>query len=110
MVSLSQTYDLSPAQLQLLDKGLSFIPLHLVFAFGTLLADLGRFHMKVQRASYFGPSSYSSRALPFCEKSNWMPPAQCLPGEIWDFLKKIALDIGRKLITRRDRGFKYSLP
>lgn len=100
VINLSQTLSLTPAQLQLLDKGLSFIPSHLVKPYdrGTLLADLGQFHKRIQRAVFFGPNSNSGQALPFCEKSTWIPPPQDLPGEIWDFFDKNCTDL-RKLFN-----------
>ncbi|XDV42480.1 hypothetical protein PO909_011135 [Leuciscus waleckii] len=56
---------------------------------GSLLADLGQFHAKVQRAVFFGPREETDvQILPFCERSGWVPRPQLLPGEIWDFFDK----------------------
>ncbi|CAM4507465.1 unnamed protein product [Leuciscus chuanchicus] len=56
---------------------------------GSLLADLGQFHAKVQRAVFFGPREETDvQILLFCERSGWVPRPQQLPGEIWDFFDK----------------------
>lgn len=95
VINLSQIIQLSPAQFQLLDKGLSFISSSSVKLLdkGSIFADLGRFHLKIQRAIYFGPCSDVSRARPFCAKSDWVPPPRELLGEIWDFFDKNFEDI-----------------
>lgn len=87
VVNLAQVFQLSPAQFQLLDRELSFVPSFLVRPFdrGAVLADLGNFHKRMKRAVFFGPTSDSSQARPFCARSHWVPPPQALPGEIFDF-------------------------
>lgn len=89
VVNLSQTFALTPAQHKLLDRGLSFIPSHLVKPHDRkgLSADLTQFHKRIQRAVFFENGS-ESKAIPFCEKSDWLPPPQRLPGEIWDFFEE----------------------
>lgn len=49
--------------------------------------ELTNFHEKVQKNIYFGPET-ESEAPPFTEKSNWLPPPQQLPRQIWDFFEK----------------------
>lgn len=88
VIYLSQCFRFTPAQVRLLDRGLSFIPSHLIKTVdkGSLLADLGQFHAKMQRAVFFGPNTDTGfQSRPFCEGSGWVPPPQKLPREIWDF-------------------------
>jgi hypothetical protein len=57
VINLSQSFKLTSAQVDLLDRGLSFIPSHLMKKAdrGSFLSDLGHFHAKVERAVFFGP-------------------------------------------------------
>lgn len=109
IINLSQSLELTSAQSTLLDKGLSFIPSHLMRKTekGLLLAELGDFHDRIQRAVFFGLREETGRQIrPFCEKSGWMPQPQQLPGEVWDFFDKnvaaVQLTLSRAQTPRRN--------
>lgn len=87
VINLSQVLKLTKAQFSLLDRGLSFIPSHLVKSGdkGAMLADLGQLHARVQKAVYFGSELGTAQLKPFSVASGWVPPPQKLPGQIWDF-------------------------
>lgn len=96
VLNLSRTFQLSSAALAVLDKGLTFIPSHLVKSIERkrVLADLGQFFLKMKRAVFFGPDVGLGQAKPFCTRSSWTPPPQHLPAELWDFFEKCGEDVG----------------
>lgn len=83
VINLTQVFKLSPAQFQLLDRGLSS---HSVRPF-----DKGPYWLiwvifkKNAEDFFFGPTSNSSKARTFFAKSDRVPPPQVLPGEVFDF-------------------------
>ncbi|MGL5565006.1 MAG: hypothetical protein ACRDC4_04675, partial [Plesiomonas sp.] len=87
VINLSQRLQLTPTQFSLLDRGLSFIPSHLVGSVdkASLLAELSQLHIRMQRAVYFDSSLEAEQMKPFKVASGWIPPPQRLPSEIWDF-------------------------
>lgn len=56
------------------------------------MADLGDFHKRIKRAVFLDPRWIHPIARPFCAKSDWVPPPQALPGEIFDFLLNFESD------------------
>lgn len=89
VVVLAQNFSLSEAQLNLLNRGLTFIPSIEIgkdhkeqFKF-----DLQNYHRKLQLALYF-KNTKKDKITPFVLPSFWVPPQDKLPPQIKVLIKK----------------------
>lgn len=89
IVNLSTIFTPTRGQLQLLDKGLTFIPSrdeggHIR---APLMADLTEYHRRLKLASYFGPTKVPLRK-PFKKPSHWEPAQEKLPKELFELFEQ----------------------
>lgn len=83
VIILTKNFCPSQAQLDLLNKGLTFIP---TLDLGKdrksqLQLDMQNYHRKLSLAAYFGEDR-TRDPLPFMPASNWVPPLEKIPKEI----------------------------
>lgn len=90
VIVLAQNFQLTTAQYNLLNKGLSFIPTVAIHKNEKLQLemDLQNYHRRIKLATYFRQAPKKDRA-PFIGPSNWTPPFHLLPLDIqqlihWD--------------------------
>lgn len=89
MINLSKNFILSPAQLSLLRKGLTFIPTkgsNKILVHSTRF-DLQQYHRKLKIAAYFEGKG-DSDPPPFTPKSDWTPPLVNLPDNIKNIIQR----------------------
>lgn len=89
VINLSKSFVLSPAQLSLLRKGLTFIPTkgsnkNLVYS---TRFDMQQYHRKLKIAAYFEGKG-DSDPPPFTPKSHWTPPLVNLPDNIKNIIQQ----------------------
>lgn len=89
VINLSTIFVPSREQLQLLNKGLTFIPSRDEGgrARAPLMADLTEYHRRLKLASYFGPTKVPLRK-PFKKPSHWEPTQEKLPRELFELIKQ----------------------
>lgn len=92
---LAENFNLSPTQLEFLNKGLTFVPTvdigrNQKFQFQL---DIQNYHRRIKLATFFRNAPKKSM-LPFVGPSDWTPPLKSLPLEI------------KKLIHRDQNTFK----
>lgn len=94
VVNLSTSVQISDAHLQLLNKGLSFIPTSTRFpdVRKSLAAYLQLYHRRLKLATHFGPSKPRT-AQPFHLGSSWEPKDQSLPEALRRLIQKDQRDL-----------------
>lgn len=104
VVNLSQKFKPSNTQLNLLEKGLTFVPtidIHKNQKFQFQL-DLQNYHRKLKLASYFKDSD-KNKPNPFIPKSNWNPPSNQIPNEIHELIKNYLKDFKKHYKVLREK-------
>lgn len=86
ILNLSKLFTPSVAQIQLLEKGLSFIPRPSKYDWEELHRDLHRYHRRIKIIDYFHHKP-NSQPKPFTHPSNWEPPTEQLTKTIQIHLK-----------------------
>lgn len=87
---LAKHFRPTDAQLNLLKKGLSFIP-----TWGTdrdqksaMKADIRSYHRRVKLATFFGETDDNGEKPKFCLPSQWEPDRDKLPEQVFEMIKK----------------------
>lgn len=89
IVNLSNTFTLTREQLQILYKGLTFVPIRDMGGHirTPLMADLTEYHRRLKLASYFGPTKVPLRK-PFKKPLHWEPTQEQLPKELFELIEQ----------------------
>lgn len=102
---VAENFSLSKAQLDLLNRGLTFIPM-----VGDnrkqrtqLLLDIQNYHRKIKLATYFGNKGKREKPR-FTPPSNWTPPPHKLPPEIHFLIKQDNKEIHKHENIHKDKG------
>lgn len=101
---IAENFSLSKAQLDLLNRGLTFIP-----TVGDnrkqrtqLLLDIQNYHRKIKLATYFG--NKGKRGKPrFTPPSHWTPPPHKLPPEVHFLIKQDNKEVHKHEKIHKDR-------
>lgn len=94
VINLSTSLTLAPAHLQLLRKGLSFIPTSTMIPDirQSLAGHIQQYHRRLKLASHFRFSDQPD-IPPFRLKSNWEPPDVSLPEDLLTLIRKDKKDL-----------------
>lgn len=102
---VAENFSLSKAQLDLLNRGLTFIP-----TVGDnrkqrtqLLLDIQNYHRKIKLATYFGNKGKREKPR-FTPPSHWTPPSHKLPPEVHFLIKQDNKEIHKHEKTHKDKG------
>ena len=85
VINLSKHFQLTGAQLSVLDRGLNFIPTkgsNKVNTRDQIRSDVQQYHRRLKLAVYFEHKPGSAK-LPFTCKSQWVPPKSGLPQAVF---------------------------
>lgn len=101
---VAENFSLSKAQLDLLNRGLTFIP-----TVGDnrkqrtqLLLDIQNYHRKIKLATYFGNKGKREKPR-FTPPSHWTPPPHKLPPEVHFLIKQDNKEIHKHEKIHRDK-------
>lgn len=103
-MNLSTTFKITPPQLALLSKGLTFIPVLGTSAKKQILQtrwDIQEYHRRIKLAAYF-ENDKDSDPPPFTPRSHWVPPTDALPQEIVSLVKTDLQAFSRHFRPRRE--------
>lgn len=89
VVVLAEDFILTPAQHNLLDRGLTFVPTVDVHKNQKvqLRLDIQNYHRKIKLATYFRKFPKKEKT-PFTGPSDWTPPVHLLPSEIIELIHR----------------------
>ena len=101
---LAKNFRPSEAQLEVLNRGLTFVPtLDLDRGQSVQLQmDLQTYHRRLRLAAYY-KSGGTQEPVPFLPQSDWTPTLDKLPREVRLLEEKDMRDFGRRVRTQRDR-------
>lgn len=104
MIVLAKHFKPSRAQLALLNRGLTFIPVVDLYRNQKrqLELDMQNYHRRIKLIAYFRNSG-DHKPLPFLPKSLWTPPLDKLPQEVHALVEKDNSDFKRRLRICRER-------
>lgn len=106
VIVLAKNLALSKAQLDVLNKGLTFVPtINLKKDQKVQLQlDIQNYHRKVKLATYFRGKNTSTTVLPFMPSSDWVPPPEKLPPEVHFLIKKDKKDFEKYFRQEDERN------
>ena len=106
------SYHLSPHDISLLDKGLTFIPAPKILPVSTVIKDKMKLIRSIKLGYFFKnkPDHKLENKKLFVDKSSWIPPDELLPIEALDTIKNInnefdSLLSNQKSFTRNNEQF-----
>ncbi|PJE77741.1 hypothetical protein CI610_03331 [invertebrate metagenome] len=91
---------LNPDEIQLLDRGLKFIPTPRNISSNDFIdsaKDLGR---KLKITHFFNGKSKSAESKKFVDKSQWNPPESAIPSNIQNSVKDIFKDLSKITVSK----------
>lgn len=102
---LAKNFNPSKAQLDLLSRGLTFVPtIDLNTDQKTQLQfDIQNYHRKIKLATYFKDTT-EKEPLPFMPTTTWTPPQKSLPTELYNLIEKDNKDFKRHFKQHKEKN------